>query len=194
MTARGANGYISSGQGELLHKLGYKLISSEEIETRVSELADKINKDYKNKKVLLVGILKGAVVFMADLMRYLEVDVDLDFIAISSYGSATKTSGVVRILKDLDEPIVKRHVLLVEDIADTGLTLSYLIKNLESRGPKSLNICSLLRKKDKQKRPINIKYVGFEIADDYVVGYGLDYNQQFRNLKDLFILETDEEY
>lgn len=172
-----------------MEKLGKKLLSNDEIENKIKDIAGAINKDYRGKKVLLIGILKGAIVFLADLMRYLEVDVDLDFMAISSYGSETKTSGVVRILKDLDEPINKRNVLLVEDITDTGLTLSYLIKNLRSRNPKTLEICSLLRKKDKQKLPLKVKYTGFEINDTFVVGYGLDFNQKYRNLKDIYILE-----
>lgn len=175
-----------------MEKLGKKLISNEEIEKKVKELAVKINEDYKGKNVLLVGILKGAVVFLADLMRHLKMDVDLDFMAISSYGSATKTSGVVRILKDLDEPINDRDVLLVEDITDTGLTISYLTRNLRSRRPRSLEICSLLRKNNKQNEPLKVKYTGFEINDSFVVGYGLDYNQQYRQLKDIYVLETEE--
>ncbi len=175
-----------------MEKLVKKILTDQEIKEQVKSLAQKINKDYKNKDVILIGVLKGAIVFLADLMRYLDINIDLDFMAISSYGSETKTSGVVRILKDLDESIANRHVILVEDIIDTGLTISYLMRNLRSRKPKSLEICSLLRKKDKQKATIEAKYVGVEIPNCYVVGYGLDYNQQYRQLQDIFILESDD--
>lgn len=172
-------------------KLGKVLISKENIDKKVQELAEIINEDYKNDRILLVGILKGAVIFLADLIRHLDIDIDLDFMAISSYGSATKTSGVVRILKDLDEPIEDRHVLLVEDITDTGLTLSYLTRNLLSRRPKSLEICSLLRKKTEQQLPVAVKYNGFDIDGEFVVGYGLDFDQQYRQLRDIYLLEVD---
>ncbi|MHB8894214.1 MAG: hypoxanthine phosphoribosyltransferase [Candidatus Geothermincolia bacterium] len=159
------------------------VFTQDEIQGRVRELAREINKDYAEEGVLLVGILKGAFIFLADLARNLTIPVQFDFIACSSYGSATRTSGVVRILKDLDCDIESRHVLIVEDIIDTGLTLSYLLKNLEARGPASLEICSLLNKPSVEgKVDLPIKYEGFSIPDVFVVGYGLDYDQNYRNL------------
>ncbi|RJQ32935.1 MAG: hypoxanthine phosphoribosyltransferase [Actinobacteria bacterium] len=161
-------------------KPGKVLIDNSRLQKKVASLAKKISKDYQGKDILLVGILKGAAIFLADLVRHMDMPIELDFMAISSYGSSTKTSGVVRILKDLDEDIKGKNILIIEDIVDTGLTLSYLIKNLRSRQPKSLEICSLLLKKSKQKKDLKIKYVGFKIPDVFVVGYGLDYNQQYR--------------
>jgi hypoxanthine phosphoribosyltransferase len=158
------------------------LISKEEIQDKVKELAKRISKDYKGKNPLLVGILRGAVVFLADLAREISIPVEFDFMAVSSYGTATKTSGVVRILKDLDEDIKGRHVLLVEDIIDTGLTLIYLLKNLKSRKPASLEVCALLTKEGKQRTPLAVKYDGFTIPDKFVVGYGLDFAEKYRNL------------
>jgi hypoxanthine phosphoribosyltransferase len=159
------------------------MFSQEEIQLRVSELAREINEDYGTEGVLMVGILKGAFIFLADLARHITVPVRFDFMACSSYGSSMKTSGVVRILKDLDTDIKDMNVIIVEDIIDTGLTLSYLRKNLASRGPASLEICSLLNKKQVEgKVDLPIKYEGFSIPDIFVVGYGLDYDQQYRNL------------
>ncbi len=167
------------------------LIGKEAIEKKVKELAARISEDYKEKEPLLVGILRGAVVFLADLAREISIPVAFDFMAVSSYGTATKTSGVVRILKDLDEDIKGRHVLLVEDIIDSGLTLNYLLKNLKSRKPASLEICSLLRKEIKQKISFDIKYEGFVIPDKFVVGYGLDFSEKYRNLPFICALKSE---
>lgn len=167
------------------------LISKEEIKDKVRELARKISEDYKDKNPLLVGILRGAVVFLADLAREISIPVEFDFMAVSSYGTATKTSGVVRILKDLDEDIKGRHVLLVEDIIDTGLTLNYLLKNLRSRKPASLEICALLKKEIKQKSSFDVKYEGFAIPDKFVVGYGLDYSEKYRNVSAICTLKPE---
>jgi hypoxanthine phosphoribosyltransferase len=165
------------------------LVGSEELARRIDDLGAQISKDYEGKELLLVGVLKGAVFFMADLARRIEVPVSLDFMAVSSYGSSTKSSGVVRILKDLDEGIEGRNVLVVEDILDTGLTLKYLLKNLASRSPKSLEVCTLLSKEGKQRVPIQCRYVGFSIPDEFVVGYGLDYAERYRNLPYIGILK-----
>ncbi len=158
------------------------LLEQEAIKEKVKELAARISEDYKGKDPLLVGILRGAVVFLADLAREISIPVAFDFMAVSSYGTATKTSGVVRILKDLDEDIKDRHVLLIEDIIDSGLTLNYLLKNLSSRKPASLEVCALLQKDLKQKVSFNVRYEGFLIPDEFVVGYGLDYAEKYRNL------------
>ncbi len=162
-----------------LHKV---ILSEEEIKKGVSRLAKEISRDYEGKEILLVGILKGAFIFLADLARLVTVPVQLDFIAVSSYGSATKTSGVVRIMKDLDTDIRGRHVLIVEDIVDTGLTLNYLTRNLFARGPASLEVCTLLDKEIPDKVKVSIKYVGFKVPDIFVVGYGLDWAENYRNL------------
>ncbi len=164
------------------YEVGEILIQAEEIKKRVAELGQEISRDYEGKNPLLVGILRGAVVFLSDLMREISVPMEIDFMAVSSYGSATRSSGVVRILKDLNENIQGRHVILVEDIIDTGLTLNYLLQNLQNREPKSLEVCSFLLKKGKQRVPVNVKYLGFVIPDKFVVGYGLDCAQKFRNL------------
>jgi hypoxanthine phosphoribosyltransferase len=164
------------------YELGKTLFTEEQIQTRVRELAEQINQDYRDSSCFLIGILKGAFIFMADLVRHVEVPVEFDFIACSSYGSATKTSGIVRIIKDLDADIKDRNVLLVEDIIDTGLTLNYLLRNFRSRGPASLEICSLLNKRTENKVELPIKYEGFSIPDVFVVGYGLDYAERYRNL------------
>jgi len=167
------------------------LISKEEIQKKVKELAREIAKDYKGQDLLLVGILRGAVVFLADLAREISIPVALDFMAVSSYGTATKTSGVVRILKDLDEDIKGRNVLLVEDIVDTGLTLKYLLKNLKSRKPASLEICTLLKKELTKEPSFNVKYQGFIIPNEFVVGYGLDYGEKYRNLPSICTLKPE---
>jgi hypoxanthine phosphoribosyltransferase len=164
------------------YEIGETLFSEEQIQTRVRELAGQMNEDYKDSSCLLIGILKGAFIFLADLVRHIEVPVEFDFIACSSYGSATKTSGIVRIMKDLDTDIEDRNVVLVEDIIDTGLTLSYLLRNFRSRAPASLEICSLLNKRIANKVDLPIKYEGFSIPDVFVVGYGLDYAERYRNL------------
>lgn len=162
--------------------IGEILVQSDDLRQRIRTLATEINRDYEGKSVLLVGVLKGAFFFLADLMRQLDVDCEVDFMAVSSYGSSTESSGVVRILKDLDTPIQDRHVLIVEDIVDSGLTLSYLMKNLGAREPASLEVCALLTKPSRFKVDPNLRYVGFEIPDRFVVGYGLDYDQRLRNL------------
>lgn len=167
------------------------VLTEEEIRARIAELGDEISVTYGDEPVLLVAVLRGAALFVADLAREISSQVELDFMAVSSYGSSTKSSGVVRILKDLDETIQDRHVLVVEDILDTGLTLKYLLKNLASRSPRSLEVCTLLRKKDKQQVPISCKYVGFDIPDEFVVGYGLDYAEKYRNLPYVGILKPD---
>jgi hypoxanthine phosphoribosyltransferase len=159
------------------------LLTEEQILERLRELAAQIESDYEGKDILLVGVLKGAVMVMADLARSLDRHVEMDWMAISSYGSGTKSSGVVRILKDLDTDINGRHVLVVEDIIDTGLTLSWLIANLRSRGPASVEIATLLRKPEAVTMDVDVKYIGFDIPNAFVVGYGLDYDEKYRNLR-----------
>jgi hypoxanthine phosphoribosyltransferase len=156
------------------------LIDSDRIGTRLLELADEIDRDYADKDLLLVGVLKGAVMVMADLARALHTPVEMDWMAVSSYGSGTRSSGVVRILKDLDADLTGRHVLVVEDVIDSGLTLQWLLRNLSSRGPASLQVCALLRKPDALHT--SVKYVGFDIPAEFVVGYGLDYAEKYRSL------------
>ena len=159
------------------------LLTEEQIQTRLGELAAQIEKDYQGKDILLVGVLKGAVMVMADLARSLDRHVEMDWMAVSSYGSGTKSSGVVRILKDLDTDLQGRHVLIVEDLIDTGLTLSWLITNLRSRGPASVEIATLLRKPEAVTMDVDVTYVGFDIPNAFVVGYGLDYDEKYRNLR-----------
>ena len=159
------------------------LLTEEEILARVQEMAADIWRDYAGKDLLLVGVLKGAILVMADLMRALPGTAPMDWMAISSYGSGTKSSGVVRIIKDLDTDITGRHVLIVEDIIDSGLTLSWIRSNLQSRSPASVEICTLLRKPEVAKVEIDVRYVGFDIPNEFVVGYGLDYAEQYRNLR-----------
>lgn len=163
--------------------LSHILLTEEQIQARITELADQVERDYEGKDLLLVGVLKGAVMLMADFARALTRSADMDWMAVSSYGSGTKSSGVVRILKDLDSDIAGRHVLVVEDILDSGLTLSWLLKNLGSRGPASVEVFTLLRKPDAVKVQVDPKYVGFDIENEFVVGYGLDYAQKYRNLR-----------
>ena len=158
------------------------LLTEDQIQQRLGELARQIETDYDGLDLLLVGVLKGACMVMADLARALDRHVSMDWMAISSYGSGTTSSGVVRILKDLDTDISGKHVLIAEDIIDTGLTLSWLVANLQSRGPESVNICTLLRKPDALKMAVDVKYVGFDIPNEFVVGYGLDYAERYRNL------------
>ena len=164
------------------------VVTEEQLKTRVKELAAQIDKDYKDRDLILVGVLKGAVMAMADLSRALQRHIDMDWMAVSSYGAGTKSSGVVRILKDLDRDITGREVLIVEDIVDTGLTLSWLKENLDSRGAKSVEIMTILRKPEAAKVEVNVKYVGFEIPTDFVVGYGLDFNEKYRNLPFIGVL------
>ena len=158
------------------------LITPEQLQGRVAELAARIDADYAGRELLLVGVLKGAIMVMADLARVLHSQVQMDWMAVSSYGSGTKSSGVVRILKDLDTDITDRHVLVVEDIIDSGLTLSWLVGNLRSRGPASVEVCVMLRKPAAAQMDVNVRYIGFDIADEFVIGYGLDYDERFRNL------------
>ncbi len=164
------------------------LVTEEQIQQRLCEIAAQIDADYAGLDLLLVGVLKGAVMVMADLARCLDSSVAMDWMAISSYGSGTSSSGVVRILKDLDTDIMGKHVLVVEDIIDTGLTLSWLVANLESRRPASVGICTLLRKPDAQQMAVHVKYVGFDIPNEFVVGYGLDYDERYRNLRSVSTL------
>ena len=159
------------------------LFTEEQIQARLAELAAEVERDYAGEDLLLVGVLKGAVMVMADLARTFGRHVEMDWMAVSSYGSGTKSSGVVRILKDLDTDINGRHVLIVEDIIDTGLTLSWLVSNLNSRGPASVQICTLLRKPDALQMTVDVKYVGYDIPNAFVVGYGLDYDERYRNLR-----------
>jgi len=163
-------------------KIGKELISAREIDEKLAEMGAAITRDYRGKDLVLVGILKGAFVVMADLARYIDLPVEFEFMAISSYGSATKSSGVVRILKDLDQEIADRHVLIVEDIVDTGLTLQYLLKNLMVRKPASLSLAALLIKDGVERPPLDIAYEGFHIPPKFVVGYGLDLDGKYRNL------------
>src|SRR6266496_4875241 len=158
------------------------LITQQDIQAKLAELDERISDDYRGRDLLLVGVLKGAFVMMADLARYIRLPLEFDFMAVSSYGAATQTSGVVRILKDLDHDIEGRNVLIVEDIVDSGLTLSYLMKNLRTRKPASIEVCALMQKTDVQQVPLDIKYKAFEIPPVFVVGYGLDYGERFRNL------------
>ncbi len=166
------------------------LVTSEEIQDKVRELGERITEDYQGEDLLLVGILRGAVVFLSDLMRHLELTCEIDFMDVSSYGSGTSSSGVVRILKDLEEDITGRHVLIVEDIIDTGLTLSYLTRILGARKPASLEICTLLSKPSRRQANIDVKYLGFEVPDEFVVGYGIDFAGRYRNLRDIRALKS----
>ncbi|OFW65609.1 MAG: hypoxanthine phosphoribosyltransferase [Actinobacteria bacterium RBG_16_68_21] len=170
-------------------RVGRVLITEDQIATRLAELGTRITDDYRGKDLLLVAVLKGAFMVMADLVRAIRLPVDIDFMAVSSYGEATQTSGVVRILKDLDQEIAGRHVLIVEDIIDSGLTLEYLRRNLEVRGPGSLEIATLLLKTGMQRVPIDVKYVGFDIPPDFVIGYGLDLVGKMRNLPYVAVME-----
>jgi hypoxanthine phosphoribosyltransferase len=170
-------------------RVGEVLVSADDLQRRVRELGEQISRDYAGRPLLLVGVLKGAVFFLSDLMRYIEIPVEVDFMAVASYGSATDSSGVVRILKDLDAAIEDRDVLIVEDIVDSGLTLQYLLRNLGSRNPRTLEVCALLTKPERSKVQLQARYVGFEIADRFVVGYGLDYAERHRNLPFVAVLE-----
>ncbi len=168
--------------------LGSVLLDSQTIQKRVRELGTLITQDYQGKTPHLIGILKGASIFHADLVRAIELELSFDFIAVGSYGKLTKSSGEVRILKDLDESLEGKDVLLVEDIVDTGLTLNYLLQNLQARDPKSLKIVALLNKAARREIDIPVHYIGFDIPDEFVVGYGLDYDQRYRNLPDICVL------
>jgi hypoxanthine phosphoribosyltransferase len=176
---------------ELTRGVSKVLIEEDAVAARVAELGAEISGDYAGKDLLLVGVLKGAVFFMADLMRHLSIPCEVDFMAISSYGASTDSSGVVRILKDLDINIEGRHVLVVEDIIDSGLTLSYLIRNLESRNPATLEICALLTKPERREIDVHVRYTGFEIPNEFVIGYGLDFGERYRNLPYVAVLDPD---
>ena len=164
------------------------IVTEEQLQTKVAELAARVDADYKDRDLLLVGVLKGAIMAMADLTRAMQRHIDMDWMAVSSYGSGTKSSGVVRILKDLDRDITGRNILIVEDIVDSGLTLSWLRANLMSRGAESVEILAILRKPEAAKVEVNCKYVGFDIPTDFVVGYGLDFNEKYRNLSFVGVL------
>jgi hypoxanthine phosphoribosyltransferase len=178
-------------QTELEGAVGEILIDEDALAGRIAELGREISEDYAGRDLLLLGVLKGAVFFMADLMRHLTVPCEIDFMAISSYGASTDSSGVVRILKDLDINIEGRHVLVVEDIIDSGLTLSYLVRNLESREPASLEICALLTKPARREIDVPVRYTGFEIPNKFVIGYGLDFAQRYRNLPYVGVLHEN---
>ena len=163
-------------------EIGRILVGAEDLDRRIRELGAEISRDYEGKDLLLLGILKGAVLFLSDLLRQIEVPAEVDFMAVASYGTATKSSGVVQILKDLEGPIEGRDVLIVEDIVDTGLTLRYLLETVGNRNPRSLGVCALLSKREARVVEVPVKYVGFEIPNEFVVGYGLDYQQRYRGL------------
>jgi hypoxanthine phosphoribosyltransferase len=162
--------------------IGEVLVQADDLQHRVRQLGEEITNDYEGKELLLVGVLKGAIFFLSDLMRQIYVPCEVDFMAVASYGSATDTSGIVRILKDLDAAIEGRHVLIVEDIVDSGLTLQYLLRTLQARNPASLEVCALLTKPERRKVELPARYIGFEIPDRFAVGYGLDHAERFRNL------------
>jgi hypoxanthine phosphoribosyltransferase len=169
--------------------IGEALVSQEDLQRRVRELGDEISRDYDGKDLFLVGVLKGAVFFLSDLMRALEVPCEVDFMAVASYGSSTDSSGVVRILKDLDATIEGKDVLIVEDIIDSGLTLSYLLRTLRAREPRSLEVCALLTKPERREVELPIRYTGFEIPNKFVIGYGLDHAERYRNLPYVAVLQ-----
>jgi hypoxanthine phosphoribosyltransferase len=176
---------------ELDRAVGEILIDADSLRGRIAELGEEISSHYAGRDLLLIGVLKGAVFFMADLMRHLTVPCEVDFMAISSYGDSTDSSGIVRILKDLDINIEGRHVLVVEDIIDSGLTLSYLMRNLESREPATLEVCALLTKPARREIDVPVRYVGFEIPNKFVVGYGLDFAERYRNLPYVAVLSQE---
>ncbi len=178
-------------QAELERGVDEILIDEASLQARIAELGEELSTDYAGRDILLIGILKGAVFFMADLMRRLRVPCEIDFMAISSYGAGTDSSGVVRILKDLDINIEDRHVLVVEDIIDSGLTLSYLMRNLEARRPRTLEVCALLTKPERREIDVPVRYIGFEIPNRFVIGYGLDFAERYRNLPFVAVLHPD---
>jgi hypoxanthine phosphoribosyltransferase len=178
-------------QTELEQAVGEILIDEDALSSRVAELGAEVSADYQGRDLLLIGVLKGAVFFMADLMRHITVPCEVDFMAISSYGDSTDSSGIVRILKDLDINIEGRDVLVVEDIIDSGLTLSYLMRNLESREPASLEVCALMTKPARREIDVPVRYIGFEIPNRFVVGYGLDFGERYRNLPYVAVLSDE---
>lgn len=167
------------------------LVTEKELKEKIKEIGAEITADYKGKELLIIGVLKGAFTFMADLIREVKIPVEIDFMAVSSYGKSTTSSGVVRILKDLEGSIEGKHILVVEDIIDTGLTLSYLVNNLESRGAVSVKICTLLDKPERRTANVDIKYKGFDIPDEFVVGYGIDFAEKYRNLSEICVLKKE---
>ena len=171
----------------------HELISEADVAAKIAELGAQISKDYDGEEIYMLCILKGGVFFMTELAKHITVPVSLDFMSVSSYGSQTRSSGNVRIIKDLDTPIEGKHVLVVEDIIDTGRTLAYLLDNLQQRNPKSLKLCTLLDKPEERVTEVDVDYVGFQIPDKFVVGYGLDYDQHYRNLPYIGMVEVDEE-
>lgn len=171
---------------------GRVLLTEREINERVNELGSILARDYEGKFPLLVGILKGAMIFMADLVRAMAIPLEVDFMAVSSYGISSESSGVVRILKDLERSIEGRHVVIVEDIVDTGLTINYLMENLKTRGPAEVKVCALLDKPERRRVKVDVHYTGFVIPDEFVVGYGLDYREKYRNLRDIVVLGRED--
>jgi hypoxanthine phosphoribosyltransferase len=169
-------------------EIGEILVQADQLKHRIRELGEQISRDYEGKDLLLVGVLKGAVFFLSDLMRHISIPCEVDFMAVASYGSATDSSGVVRIIKDLDAPLEGRDVLIVEDIVDSGLTLQYLLRTLQGRGPASLEVCALLTKPARRRVDLPVRYTGFEIPDEFVIGYGLDYAERYRNLPYVAVL------
>ena len=172
-------------------EIGEILVQADELQHKIKQMGEEITRDYAGKNLLLIGVLKGAVLFLADLMRHLDVTCEIDFMAVSSYGSSTESSGVVRILKDLDAPLEGRHVLVVEDIVDSGLTLQYLLRTLEARGPASLEVCALLTKPSRRTVDLPVRYTGFEIPDKFAIGYGLDYAERYRDLPYIATLKPE---
>ncbi len=175
----------------MLNDIQQVLLSTEEIAGRVQELGKQISNDYEGQEILMIGVLRGAIIFMSDLARAIQVPVALDFMAVSSYGASTTSSGIVRILKDLDEEVAGRHILVVEDIIDSGLTLNYLLDNLRARKPASIRLVTLLNKPERRKKDVHVDYNGFSIPDHFVVGYGLDYAEKYRNLPFIGILKLE---
>ena len=175
----------------MLNDIEKCLVSQEDIAQKVAEMGEQLSADYVDKNLVVVGILKGAVVFLSDLIWQIKIPLYLDFMAVSSYGSSTESSGVVRILKDLDNSIEGKDVLIVEDIVDSGLTLKYLLENLQARRPNSVKVCTLLDKQARRTIPIDIQYSGFTIPDEFAVGYGLDYNNKYRNLPGVYVLKKE---
>lgn len=175
----------------LYHDVAEVLISEEQIKRRVAELGARINKDFAGEQILVIAVLKGALLFLADLMRHIDLPLAVDFLAVSSYGAGTQSSGVVRILKDLDETIEHRHVIIVEDIVDSGRTLDYLLRLFRQRHPATLHVCALLDKRDRREIDVPIDYVGFEVPDAFVVGYGLDFAEHYRQLPFIGVLKPE---
>lgn len=191
MTERMARYYSPETYGVLAESISQILFTAEEIEARVLEMGQEISRDYNGTKPLLIGVLKGVFPFMADLIRAITVPIEVDFMAVASYSSSTREQGFVRLQKDLDEPIDGRHVLFVEDVIDTGLTLNYLLRNLNARGPASLKVCTLFEKPQRRLVNIPVSYKGFDLPDKFVVGYGLDYRELYRNLPFVGMLKPE---